>query len=450
MLTSMTFRNPQATMPLVVDFNVECNTPTETIYANVIKNANLPNRWVEKSEAHDGVAVICASGPSMVDTVGEARIMQAYGAKLFAMNGCARFLGEHGIIPDYQVIMDARPENLALVGPAKEHLFASQCAPVLFEHVPNAIVWHATHGNQLPDEQDGFPDRDHFLVGSSVSVGCTALGLIYAMGYRQIHVFGMDSSHKEGAGHAFEQKLNADDPLTIVEYKGREYVCSFTMKAQADAFLGRLHELEINGCKVVMHGDGLLQDMVRNPLSEQEKYEQMWSHADYREVSPGEAVAKTFLEVAQPKAGDKVVDFGCGTGRGALAIAEHSDCDLTLVDFTENSRDAEARSFPFIRADLTKPIPVRGDYGFCCDVMEHIHPKDVERVIRNLFRCTKQVFFQISLVHASMGYLIGQPLHLTVANYAWWMELFQSLGYSVVWSKDEGISAMFYVQPLGE
>jgi hypothetical protein len=451
-MTVMTFRNPQATMPLRVDMNVACNTPDDVILANVLANAQLHNKWVKREEPHDGIALICASGPSMADTWQDARDMQAHGATVFAMNGCAEFLSRKGMIADYQVIMDAREDNFSLIGPAKNHLFASQVHPSLFDAKPDAILWHATHGNVLVDEQDGFPKRedDYCLIGSSVTVGCTSLALVYAMGYRNIHVFGMDSCHRDGMGHAFHQGLNDDDPLTIVECDGKEYVASFTMKAQADAFMSRAHELKVSGCRLTLHGDGLLQAMYRNQPTEQEKYSAMWEHPEYRQVSPGENAAATFLSIANPPSGSIVADFGCGTGRGSLAIAELSDCQPFLIDFTENSRDTDAHSFPFLLADLTKPIPWTFDYGYCCDVMEHIHPAEVIQTIRNMMRSAKRVFFQISLVPDSMGALIGQPLHLTVATYEWWLELFTSLGYSVSWSKDEGSSAMFYIQPLGD
>jgi len=50
------------------------------------------------------------------------------------------------------------------------------------------------------------------------------------------------------------------------------------------------------------------------------KYGKMWEFPQYRKVSPGEVLANTFLGQAKPPQGAEIIDFGCGTGRGALAL----------------------------------------------------------------------------------------------------------------------------------
>ena len=42
---------------------------------------------------------------------------------------------------------------------------------------------------------------------------------------------------------------------------------------------------------------------------------------EYRKDSPGEKIYHEFLAQAKPKAGSSVIDFGCGTGRGALNLS---------------------------------------------------------------------------------------------------------------------------------
>ena len=52
------------------------------------------------------------------------------------------------------------------------------------------------------------------------------------------------------------------------------------------------------------------------------KYGKLWDMAEYRAVSPGEKLADFFIAAARPAKGARVIDFGCGTGRGAKRLAE--------------------------------------------------------------------------------------------------------------------------------
>lgn len=443
MQTEWVINNPQASMPLRVQLEVECNTPKERILANVLKNSRHVKKWVQSLPAHDGVAILCGGGPSIADTIDEIKAIRG---KVFALNGAATFLSGNGIKPDYQVIMDAKPESVSLIGPAKNYLFASQVDPKCFRKKPQAVLWHATHGTTLVDEQDGFPAHEggYAIVGGAVSVGNTALVLLYALGYRTIHVFGMDSSHRDGSGHAYRQAMNDGDPCTIVEHGGKEYVCSLAMSLQAKYFMSRSAMLKAAGCSIMVYGSGLLPDMYNAaPLAEDEKYRLMWAHPDYRRVSPGELSADRFLELVKPGYGT-VIDFGCGTGRGALRIAGQGH-RLILLDFADNCRDEEAKFLPFKEVDLTKPFQVLGDYGYCTDVMEHIPTHDVGIVIHNIMRAAPVVYFQISTVPDSMGALIGHDLHLTVKPHEWWLEVLSSK-YRVRWHEAGEIASTFIVE----
>lgn len=177
---------------------------------------------------------------------------------------------------------------------------------------------------------------------------------------------------------------------------------------------------------------------------EQQKYEDVWSHPEYRAVAPGEDSVVTFLAQASPKKGDQVIDFGCGTGRGAQAIKD-AGLDVTGVDFAANCLDPQVQ-VKFVQADLTQKIPVSAKFGYCTDVMEHLPPESVDSVIKNILDSATLVFFQISCVDDVMGYLVGAPLHLTVKPHSWWKEQFEQNGAKVLWSEDLKESCQFYVQ----
>lgn len=437
-------QNPGATMPLILPVHLICNTSDEQIYANIRENSKNHGNWIKCEDEHDGVAVLCGSGPSLADTLNDIKWLQASGAKVFAMNGSAQFLFDNGVTADYQVMIDAREATADLIGPAKHHLFASQVHPECFNRMPTAQLWHLQVGNI----ENEFPDYEpaYALIGGAASVGNTATCLAYAMGYRNLQIYGYDSSHRDAMGHAFHQKMNDGDPCAHVMFNGKEYVASLTMKLQAEKFQETSRALMESGCHIEVHGSGLLPDMWNTPieqLSEQEKYQRMWSHDSYRTVSPGEECVDTFLKICNPDG--FVVDFGCGTGRAAVKIKKHVAA-LLLVDFTDNSRDDEARELAFRQHDLTEPLSIMAKWGYCTDVMEHIAPENVENVIKNIMDCVKSAFFQISTVPDVMGQIIGQQLHLTVRLHSWWKETFIKMGYSVEWDQEDSISSMFVVK----
>jgi hypothetical protein len=192
------------------------------------------------------------------------------------------------------------------------------------------------------------------------------------------------------------------------------------------------------------------------PLTEQQKYEAMWAKPEYRSVAPGESIAFTFLQHAQPKVGSRVIDFGAGTGRGALALALFGNCRVHLVDFAANCLDEECRGmldtqpkdhWSFTQHDLAEPLTIEpAEYGYCTDVLEHIPPEQVDKVLRNVLAAAQHVFFQISCVPDHCGALIGEPLHLSVHPYSWWHAKFRDeLKCAVHWSEDRGDSCLFYV-----
>lgn len=440
--------NPGASMPLILPIHVVCNTSDELLYTNIYENSRNGAPWVSAVPPHGRVAVICGSGPSLSYSLGEVKARVSDGAVLFALNGSARYLNEYGMMADYQVILDARPETAQLVGPAHEHLFASQVSPELFGLVDRPRIWQLEVSgidHILPDH-----DEDFCLIGGAASVGNTATCLAYALGYRELHLYGYDSSHRDGKGHAFDQPMNAGDPCAVVDFNGKQYTTSLTMKLQAEKFQETAKALKALGCAVHVHGTGLLPDIYNTPrenLTEQEKYRRLWALPEYRIQSPGEECVDKFREVAKPNGG-LIVDFGCGTGRAGVKLSQAGHAVL-LVDFADNCRDEDAQALPFMCADLTKPLPclsAPAEHGFCTDVMEHIPGKDVDTVIRNVMGSVRDAFFNISTVPDNLGALINQDLHLTVKPHKWWESRFSDLGYRVAWQEQTPDASSFLVE----
>lgn len=435
--------NEGATRPLLLPVAVVCNTSDEQLLENVRVNSLARQGWLKMEAAHDRTAVLCGSGPSLADSLGEIGERSARGEAVFALNAAAGFLAANGILPDYQAMADAREATADLIGPASTHLFASQVSPVCFERKPSAIIWHMINDDidsVLPDYDD-----DYCLVGGGSSIGCTALYLAFAMGYRRFVLYGYDSSYRDGEHHAMPQILNDDEAVVTMPFKGVDYEVSLTMRGQCKTFFGAARHLQAQGCTIEVHGDGLLPAMWRagfEGLEEQQKYEAMWSLPEYRQWSPGEDAVDAFFDAVKPEG--VVIDFGCGTGRAALKIAERG-CDVIAIDFASNCLDHAARGLRFFTLDMSKPMPFSAPFGFCADVMEHIPTDQVEAVIANIMGSAKTVFFQISTVPDGMGAHIGQVLHLSVKAYEAWEALFDGLGYAVSSAVNLGTASQFVV-----
>ena len=442
----MKHRVEGATLDLTIPVALTINVSDEIIAANVSANTRRKPRLkrVRTALPHDAVAIMCGSGPSLAEHLDDIRELRHRG-DVFALNGAASYLAKNDMIADWQVMVDARPRTAELVGPAYGHLFASQCDPACFDAKPYAMMWHFINGELeqlLPADEPA-----HAQIGGAGSVGNCAMSLAWAMGYRRFEVFGYDSSHRGNDGHAFPQPLNDFEPWGRFPFNGKEYICSYTMRSQASRFqlIGR--ELIRQGCIVNVHGDGLLQDMWRAPfeaLTEAEKYERMWLEPDYRAYSPGEESSLTFVEMVAPDG--PIIDFGCGTGRGGLAIHKITGHEVTLVDFAANCLDPGVGDMPFVIADLTRPIGLTAPYGYCTDVMEHIPPADVEAVISNIMAASPKVFFQISTVADQMGDIIQRPLHLTVKPGWWWQQTFERLGLHVAWSRERDLDVQLIIK----
>ena len=201
----------------------------------------------------------------------------------------------------------------------------------------------------------------------------------------------------------------------------------------------------------------LTTDQVRASLGitkEQEDYLKLWGQVpEYRKFSPGEHVASMFIEAAGDdlKATDKLIDWGCGTGRGGYKIHQLRGLDVTFVDFALNALDKDIEEslgdrLRFVEHDITKPTHLRAEWGFCVDVMEHLRPEQVDDALGTIFESCRNVFFSIATGpdHFGQHPEIQHPLHLTQKGYDWWLKKFSNHGVVVHRSAVREGSVVFY------
>ena len=448
-----TIWNEGATHPLRIPVLVVANTPDATLQANVRHNGAKDLPWLAQEPAHDRTAVIVGGGPSAEDDIDVLIAhLRCTNTDVFCINGASKGLSDIANKwndandvpvtppPRYQMTCDAKPETAELITDhSTRHLIASQCDPETVDAGYETTLFHMIMDgveDLLPEER--VKKGGYALIGGGASSGNTCMAIAYTMGYREIHCYGFDSSHRDGRSHAYDQAMNALIPTMDVEWAGKRFQSSVAMKAQAEKFMVTAQRLQQMGCDIHVHGEGLLPTMWHTPaedLSEQHKYQRMWMEPSYRIYSPAESLSDTIASFLPPES--VVLDLGCGTARAALKLSEMGH-RVTCVDFAENARDKEAAHLPFLQWDLSKPIPLRAPFGYCCDVMEHIPPYQVETVLANISEAVDTCLFRIEFEPDIFGEtILGTPLHLSLHNSDWWAE---ALGrhFSIVESKDHG------------
>ena len=418
-----------------ITFEPGCNTAPEVTRAQLLINIERDLPWLDLQEPKKKALSIIGGGASLKDYVDfidpETDVM--------ALNNSYAFLMERGIEPDYFMLLDARAENvdfLRMPCNKTKHLIAAQCHPSVFD----ALEGYDTtlYITTLPDvlELTKHIDKPKIQIAGGVgTVGIKALCMAYALGYRELYLYGYDSSYADGAHHAFPQALNDNTATIDIYLNGKKYVTSPTMAHQASEFCSLAQGMvKYYGFEINLRCTGLLPDLVAYsnaegeiPLEDREraKYEQIWTHDVYRKTAPGETMVELAVELLGMTEGQSVIDFGCGTGRASKKLIDMG-YDVLSIDHAANCVDYGI-TLNFKQACLWDlPTGILADIGYCTDVMEHIPMEKVGEVLAGIARTTKKAFFNIATRDDSLGALIGKKLHMTVIPASDWLKLMQA------------------------
>ena len=262
---SLVIRNPGATSDLSIPVKVVPELNDEQSSTNCSENLKRDIPWLKLSPAHDGVAILCGSAPSLQNYYTEIHRLQTEGARVFACNAAAKHLDTHGIAVDYQVILDGSLLTLpALFEGARCHLLASILPAPFFEKVPNPVLWHPDI-KPVIEVVDGL-DREFAYIGGGISVSIFALSIIHTMGYRKIVCFGLDSSFDGDSFHVGNSSP-VGEFVVVVEHNGKTYRTTYDMKMQVSTFLAYERALKDAGTDIQVNGSGLLPDAWRHAVS---------------------------------------------------------------------------------------------------------------------------------------------------------------------------------------
>ncbi len=228
-------------------------------------------------------ALVCGFGPSIGDMpiIKTIRAMQKRGGSIVATNMAHDFLVRKAIIPDYGVLMDPMPwiaDYVKRPQKSTKYLLASQCDPKVFDNLKgfDRYLWHADFdvpergimepGNTLNTKQSA----PFLAVPGQTTVGLRSFWLMYSIGYRDFHFFGLDSSKRGADHHVIAKPSNVKKlrDVTIVlrtkagdiEFETNEHMAKQAadfdemVKMVAEFYAEKKMEL----VSFTFHGDGLL------------------------------------------------------------------------------------------------------------------------------------------------------------------------------------------------
>lgn len=207
---------------------------------------------------NDGTFVIVGSGPTLKDHIQHISKENLAGRPLCAVNGAHDYLIEHGIIPDLFLTTDPRPmpHNLDRRNPRTVYLIASRSHPETLNLLRgcNVMLWHAWMDQAETDE---LLHQKKIGIGGGTTSGLRAINVAYVLGFRKVHLYGLDSCLDEKGQKRVGEGPMSDEVKTIdVHVGGRKFICNMAMAQQADDFQSVYDVMP--DMKITSFGDGLI------------------------------------------------------------------------------------------------------------------------------------------------------------------------------------------------
>lgn len=240
------------------NFSGNAEIPPTVFRRYILQNHARGLETIVPGEPKSGPLYIVASGPSLADTWQELKDRPG---EIWALNAAFDWLCKKGIRPDYGICL--APENAILryfqeAGEGDKYLFASQVHPELIDRVlergGKVTFWHAA----FPENWDMPIPKENLIYGAG-TVGMRVFDLAWVLGWRDIHVLGMDGCNSADGRIAVETTMYEDKRHFLRTYwcKGRAFVALSSHARQVEDFAGVLRPLK--NLSVTMYGDGMLQ-----------------------------------------------------------------------------------------------------------------------------------------------------------------------------------------------
>jgi uncharacterized Rossmann fold enzyme len=243
-------------LPLIVH-SALANT-VDDISANI--ESALQRDYIPFNEligTKSGAVAVVGSGPSLK---ANWQKLKRFKGDIIACNSACQFLLERDIIPTYMMCFDADPLVMQFITRdiRVTYLLASRCPPSAFERIEGCklVCWHAAGDERTEELLNKHKRMEPMVAGGSAAV-TRAMVLAIPMGYRKIHIYGVDSSFANGETHI--SKSTTDERHMAVKCNGRMFATAPWMTQQAEDFKILIPNYSnLDGVEYIVHGDGLI------------------------------------------------------------------------------------------------------------------------------------------------------------------------------------------------
>jgi hypothetical protein len=234
-------------------FDIDCvsDPTTRQQYIDSAVARGLP-RVITRKRRPGKVAVV-ASAPSVADFVDT---LKEWDGEIWGINRALAWMLHRGIKPTGFLGIDPEPilkDCLPNIPEDVTYYLAAQVHPCVFDYLKdrNVRLWF------MADSQVKLPSDAHLIYGGSTCLG-RAPNLAYALGFRDVHIFGGDSSYTH------KQYVHGDDlPANWVpaQIGDRIFKTQRNLIQQASEFVEQMVEWARgpDPMSVTLYGDGLMQ-----------------------------------------------------------------------------------------------------------------------------------------------------------------------------------------------
>lgn len=218
----------------------------------------------EYLDAYSGSVSIVGAAPSIRNTYMELQ------GDVMTCNSALGFLLECGIVPKFQMMWDAHQlvSTFAIPHPDITYLVGARCHPDVFKRLEGCkvVVWHAGGDHNISEFLGKRGINEPMINGGSAAV-TRAMYLVYALGYRDLHIFGADSSYSEEGDTHVNGSVVPEKDMRVWVGNGEGNKCFRTTPewcAQIEEFK-MIYQNFHNYCGAQIHvyGDGMLQHVAR-------------------------------------------------------------------------------------------------------------------------------------------------------------------------------------------
>lgn len=199
---------------------------------------------------------LCGSGPSLKDTWSSIPA----GEDVMAVNSAISYMIDNGLPPRWAMIWDASPlcANFAVPHADTTYLIGARCHPSVFERLTGCrvIVWHAGGDHNIKEYLNERGINEPMVNGGTAGI-TRGLYLAYALGYRDMQLYGCDSCYSGDDTHIRGSLVPEKD--IRVFHGGKWFRTTPEWCAQIEEIKMIYPGFRVMGANIDAHGEGMMQ-----------------------------------------------------------------------------------------------------------------------------------------------------------------------------------------------